>query len=797
MHGLRGRNAAVARKSFRIYLQTHHDGRISAEALPARTPLRAPPPKAHGASEADALAKLEVLIAARLGDDGFAIEQYLWEEPLEVHTLSVDVHPSTVHHRRAVIGKARLSLKLAYAACRLASGATLVLVPRFGWSFVLEDLSVARDVIRQAISGELLGEHPRSLFDFRWEGEERVREWELEGLPRRRGRSEDERESLPAVEAVAEDLAERAARGKLPALLPLDPPIAGSPIGARLRGSPRPSLLLVGAPGVGKTTWVLHLAQWMLALRRATGERTARVWRTSADRILAGMAYLGMWQERCLQIAQELSGEGDFLFVDRLTGLVAPQPDGSSIAELLLPEVRAGGLSLIAECTEEELVRCRRRAPAAVDAFLVHRIEEPAPVCVPRLMERYLETRRSGVRLHPSAAVQAVSHLAVFRRDSAFPGKAFRFLDWLGAQTDPARPRTFYPRDAAEAFSRYSGLPVEIISDELPADREKLALMLEKGVVGQDSACERCAGVLSRLKAGLNDPERPVGTLFFAGPTGVGKTELAKQLARVLFGHEDRMIRLDMSEYQLPGSARRLLEVGPGVASLAERVRQQPLCVVLLDEIEKASPEVFDLLLGILGEGRLTDALGRSVDFRMALVVMTSNLGVASADPVGYASEPDASESLRAVREAFRPEFFNRLDHVIAFRRLGREDVRRIVDLELEKVASRAGLVGRNLRLTCDAAARDWLAQRGFDPKMGARPLKRLIEERVVAPLAVRLAADGQLRDRAVAVVASEEALGALGPELPLVLEGRSAGGSGELEGVERPMSQKGGSLVP
>jgi ATP-dependent Clp protease ATP-binding subunit ClpC len=379
-------------------------------------------------------------------------------------------------------------------------------------------------------------------------------------------------------------------------------------------------------------------------------------------------------------------------------------------------------------------------------------------------MERYLQIKRCGARLHPAGLVQLVSHLSAFRRDSRFPGKAYRFLDWLGAQGDPAQPRTLYPRDVGESFARYSGLPIEIISDEAPADRPMLAAMLEKGVVGQGDACARCAGILARLKVGLNDPERPVGALLFVGPTGVGKTELAKQLTRVLFGREDRMVRLDMSEYQLAGSSRRLLEVGPGVTSLAERVRQQPLCLVLLDEIEKAHPEVFDLLLGVLGEGRLTDSLGRAVDFRMALVVMTSNLGVVDTEPVGYGARADGLDPSGAVREAFRPEFFNRLDHVVAFRRLDRDDVRRIVDLELAKVAARAGLAGRNLRLRSDSAARDWLADQGFDSKMGARPLKRLIEEKVVAPLAVRLSRDGQLRDRDVVVVAGEAGLSALDP---------------------------------
>ena len=254
-------------KSLRVYLQTHHDRRLTGLLLPAHQPVAEPPPRAYGACEADVLAKLEVLVAARLADDADALAGFEWEAPLTVHTLSVEVHPSTVRHKMPVIGKARLPLKLTYAACPLKGGAYQVLVPRFGWSFVLEDLSVARDVLRQAVSMELLGEHPRSLYDFRYEGEEYVREWELAGLDLRKRREVEAREEAGVLGAVADDLTERAARGKLPPLVPLDSPIASSWLGSCLSRSPRPSVLLVGSPGVGKTSWVLHLAAWLVEVR--------------------------------------------------------------------------------------------------------------------------------------------------------------------------------------------------------------------------------------------------------------------------------------------------------------------------------------------------------------------------------------------------------------------------------------------------------------------------------------------------------------------------------------------------
>jgi ATP-dependent Clp protease ATP-binding subunit ClpC len=275
--------------------------------------------------------------------------------------------------------------------------------------------------------------------------------------------------------------------------------------------------------------------------------------------------------------------------------------------------------------------------------------------------------------------------------------------------------------------------------------------VLRRSVVGQDEACSVAARVLARFKAGMNDPERPLGTLLFVGPTGVGKTELARALARFMFSDEARMVRLDMSEYMFPGSAQRLLDTGAGVQSLAQRVREQPLSLVLLDEIEKAHPEVFDLLLGVLGEGRLTDAFGATVDFRMSVVVMTSNLGVTDHAPVGF-DETAGDDGLRAVRTHFRPEFFNRIDQVVAFRRLSPEDVLKIVDLELEKAAGRTGLVRRSVRLTVDAGARTRLAAEGFHPTRGARPLRRVIEERVLSPLAALLARDPALRETTLRV---------------------------------------------
>ncbi len=400
--------------------------------------------------------------------------------------------------------------------------------------------------------------------------------------------------------------------------------------------------------------------------------------------------------------------------------------------------------------------------------------------------------------MNGDALQRLVRHLEHFQRHISFPGKGFMFLDWLHktiAATSPvALPiedmsagdglenkaqaegvesaqsaqmqavKTLYPNEVSEAFSRYSGLPVELISDAYTADAAHITKRLKAKVIGQDAACLAASEILARFKAGLNDPERPCGSLLFVGPTGVGKTELAKQVAAYMFGSPERMIRLDMSEYMGYGSAQRLLTPSRG-QSLVERMRQQPLSLVLLDEIEKAHPEVFDLLLGVLGEGRLTDTEGQLADFRMGLIILTSNLGVQEGPPPSFhgmaVGQGGDERFTRAVRQHFRPEFFNRLDRVISFRTLRPQDVSEIVDLEVASLQRRVGFERRQVKVSISERVRGWLAVSGYHPTRGARPLKRLIEAHVMSPLAVLLAEQPGLSRCEVRVVGVGEAVAA------------------------------------
>lgn len=521
------------------------------------------------------------------------------------------------------------------------------------------------------------------------------------------------------------------------------------------------SLILVGESGVGKST-ILKQAVKKLSRTPVNKEEDnaqpnldpinsrERFWVSNGSRIIAGMKYLGEWEQRCESLIADLNQISGVLCLESLLEIIriGGQSPDSSVAAFFQPYVQRGDLRVLCEATPIELDRAKRLLPGFVGLFQIVKIQELETARAIPVLEKICESLTASQQVDFESGVpRLVYHLfRRFQSYAAFPGPAVRFIRSLLQRSEVKNSRTISRSLVHEEFSRLTGLPPILVRDDMPMEIGSVRQQLRSVVHGQDRAVDTLSEVVLKLKAGLNDPRRPLGVFLFCGPTGVGKTALAKALADYLFGQgkdpdsqitadRETLIRMDMSEYNHPGAARRLLESLDGSPSaFIKKVRQNPFSVVLLDEIEKADEEVFDLLLNVLDEGFVTDPLGRVAYFRSSIILLTSNIGAQSGARAGFES-PQFPDFEAEVLKFFRPEFFNRLDGVIAFDPLTKPVIRTIANLELQKLMSRPGLQNRSIRLQFDQAIIDWVAQTGFDAKYGARPLLRRIEESVSIPL--------------------------------------------------------------
>lgn len=622
------------------------------------------------------------------------------------------------------------------------------ILPVFGIEFYFYDVNHLKQLVTMYVLEKLRGATPLDLTKFL--PPRRVWLEEITVQIKRRPRTTEFVKETPFLNQIAEPLGAKDATKRAKAY-ERDAEI--TELIKRLTEE-RANIILLGESGTGKTT-VLTAAVKQIEENLASDKNADddyysdknprhRFWQTNGGRLIAGMKYLGQWQERCEELIKELSDIDGVLCAESLLDLV--RVGGSepiqSVAAFFIPYLQRGELRLVLEATPAEVDACRRLLPGFADLFQIVRLpeftREKALSALDKMAAVY--TRNQQIVLEQNASAMIYRLFTRFLPYQSFPGKIPAFLRELFEQAIKNKAKDITREQVIANFVKTTGLPELFLRDEVTLEIEDVIANLESQVIGQPAACRAVANIVTTFKAGLNDVQRPLGVLLFVGQTGVGKTELAKALSRFFFGAGDksgeRMIRLDMSEYSLPGSASRLLTNADGQPSeLIQKVRQQPFCVVLFDEIEKADAQVFDVLLGLFDEGRLTDRFGRVTNFRSAVVILTSNLGAEKFGSIGF-GENTAPSFEREAQAFFRPEFFNRLDAVVQFAIFDKESLRKITEKELLAIAKREGLEKNNLKLSWTPATIEFLTRKGFDARYGARPLQRTIETFVAAPLA-------------------------------------------------------------
>jgi ATP-dependent Clp protease ATP-binding subunit ClpC len=627
---------------------------------------------------------------------------------------------------------------------------------------------------------------------------------------RRKSQQERQQPKTPMVDQLAVELTSLAEEGKLDPVIGRVTEIERviQILARRTKNNPA----LIGEPGVGKTAIVEGLAQRIIEGEVPALLLDKRVLQLDVGSLVAGTMYRGQFEERLKRVIDELKSAGAILFIDEVHMLVGAGAAGSSVdaANILKPALSRGELQVIGATTldeyrkhiESDAALERRFQPVMVEepnvdetieilrgirkAYEEHHrltISDDALDAAAQLSSRYVTDRylpdkaidlidesSSRVRMYKSPAARTskelIGQIKEIRQNHSLALEDGRYEDAQeilerqeALESQLERLRTGWDRndsptvtseDIAEVVSMWTGVPVMQIAQEESIRLLKMEEELRAHIVGQEEAIEAISKAVRRARAGLKDPRRPIGSFVFLGPTGVGKTELTKALARFLFGSEDALIQLDMSEFMERHTVSRLVGAPPGyvgyeeAGQLTEALRRRPYSIVVFDEIEKAHPEAHNMLLQIMEEGHLSDARGRTVDFRNALIVMTSNVGaevIKRQTSIGFdlvrdeeleehlAYQEMRKKLLDSLKRVFRPEFVNRVDAMIVFRALSKEDIKEIVQLELAKVSLR--LEEHAIVINTTPEALDMLADLGYDPDMGARPLRRVIQQKI------------------------------------------------------------------
>lgn len=584
----------------------------------------------------------------------------------------------------------------------------------------------------------------------------------------------------PILDEVAIDLTAQAAEEKLSSIIGREAEIQRVlQILSRLNKN---NPILIGEPGVGKTAVVEGLA--IMFAKNAVPEilHGKRVLQLNIASLVAGTKYRGEFEEKITKLIKEVKESGNIIvFIDEIHTIVGAGGTEGAVdaANILKPSLARGEIQIIGATTTAEYRKYIERDSALERRFQPVFIEEPAEEAALEMVSGLRETyeKHHRVKITDEALKAAVSLSKRYITDRFLPDKAIDLIDEAASKvklnqlTQDNTLAEVSANDIAEVVSNWSKIPVAQLTQEESDRLLKMETELAKSVIGQDEALYAVSAAVRRARSGLRDPKRPVGSFMFLGPTGVGKTQVARALAKFLFGSEDAMIRLDMSEFMERHEAAKLIGPPPGYMGyeqggiLTEAIRKRPYSVVLFDEVEKAHPEVYNMLLQLLDDGRLTDGQGHTADFRDAIIIFTSNLGVPEevrpkAIGFGAASEQTqpTHEKLKSamIEEAgrfFRPEFLNRIDELIVFKALDKDVLFEIIDVLLARVIKT--LAGKGITVTIDKSAKEYLLAKAYNPKFGARPLRRAIQTEIEDELATRLLS-GTLKSGGSVIVTSD-----------------------------------------
>lgn len=747
-------------KRFHLFVRRHPGGAVTASVI--GYPHLASFAPDITAARADLEAVLVKLLERDL--DGLSLATTSWPR-LELRR--VDITLRARQHRRLLPVPMRFTVLLRPEARgdkapkrdEPIRGPVTLMIPRLGIVRELDDVTDLDAYVEELIRHALFMVPFTRLREVAYEGTESVEPLLVRYKPLERKEistnTEEDRPDRrrpdplpPGLAEAARRLNDAAAAGMIDRAFQRDADVAR--LVELLTLARRASVLLVGESGVGKSALVHELAHRAAAAEQPAPLAGMEIYSTSGARIVAGMRYLGEWQARLQRMVASLRTRKAVLHIESLPEFLAAfaGTGGLDGAQYLLPAVESGELTLIVEATPDDVARAERtHAPfvQSLRAVVVRPLDRAgAWLALTAAAQRVARSRE--VKLDP-AALRTAAELTE-RFGGALPGAAVALVRAAASETAAEGPRTVGAKEVVAAFGRRTGYPPELVDPTVPMDPDAVLARLRARVVGQDDALRLLRDLIVTLKTSMGDPRKPLGSFLLLGPTGVGKTESALCLAEYLFGDAKRLTRFDMSEYADPGGAARLVGLYGAEGALARKVREQPFGVLLFDEVEKADGGVHDLLLQVLGEGRITDATGRTVDLRNAIVVMTSNLGADTAGRATGFNDPRAAATHEAHYRAaaaafFRPELMNRIDHVVPYRPLDLDTIRAIARRALDEALAREGVARRGVTVRYDDAVIDALAALGVDPRYGARPLKRTIERVVVAPLAGLLAASG------------------------------------------------------